>query len=550
MVDTVKLNNLNKKLFMLFLIIQPALELFESVFGDKKFVLAGVSFAVVLRYVMFLAMFVLAVIANFKRKAAKAFIAYIAACGVLCVLQYINLFNYDVVLYEGSIKKNILQVVWYAARYAIAVGVIFLVYLLKFDYKDLKITVSCAVAFVVLTIIITNVFRVDYIAYKYGSTDHPLGNIFSWFTSDINKDNWRLYTSRGLFSSGNSLASFLSLLLPVTAYVAFKEKKIWTFGLVLLHMLAMIMVGTRVATYGAVLLFIMVIFIWVFDLIFNKKKINKRFIYGSVAIVVVIAITLTVSPFISRIKAGEGLSTDYIENENTSNKDVLSSIIAVPSEPDSSQAASSSEISSSEVVSSEEPPEQSMTPEEIEKHNYEVKIDYIKKNHNAHSIQAMLIYFVYPLTEHTDFWFDLMTKVDFERRNSARKIKVLILEDVVKTKGDLLDRIVGIGGVSLYPETDIYSIYYYFGILGVALFLMPFIAVLVLAIINVLKRLVRRDFDPIRCVLILSLGFVLALSHLSGHTLLFSYVNIFVGLVCGMIVKDFINNRKMEEKNA
>ena len=48
MVDTVKLNNINKKLFMIFLIIQPALELFESVFGDKKFVLAGVSVAVVL----------------------------------------------------------------------------------------------------------------------------------------------------------------------------------------------------------------------------------------------------------------------------------------------------------------------------------------------------------------------------------------------------------------------------------------------------------------------------------------------------------------------
>ena len=525
MLNTSGINKFNKIFLMVFLILQPVFEMFSNVFGEEKFTLAGVSIAVVLKYAMFLVLFVLAVLPNIKRKAAKAFIGYIGACSIFVILQYINMHNYDVHIFEGSLKKSLVQCVWYATRYIIAIGIIFLVYLLEFDYKDFKTAVIFTMAIAVLSIIITNLLGMDYISYNYGSKDHPDGSLLSWFTSEI-EFNWRRFTSRGLFSSGNIIGSFLSVGLPATAYFAFKTKKIPLYILTFLQLVTMLMISTRIAVYGAVLLFVGSIGIWAFDLIFNKKKFELKNTLAIVAIIAAFGILFSVSPFYSRMKNGEGFDVNYTENENSNDENIEDLIIEMPDASDE---------------------ETGMNREEINLHNHKVKLDYIKNNFAYHSIHFSFIHSLYNYEEHTDFWFNLMTKVDFSKRNSSRKIKSLILQDIVETKGDILDKIVGIGGISIYPETDYVAMYCYLGVLGLILFLFPIIAILILSIIRVLIDLFKRKFDPFYYSLILSLGFILVTAYYSGHALSISFVNVYIGLFSGMLFKKLLIKKGSEE---
>lgn len=492
-----KLNSFNKKLFLAFLIVQPLIELFSDNMGDR-FTIAGVSVAVVLRYALFLVISVLAIFVNIKTKTAKLFIAFLFASGIFAVLQYINLKDCNIILYEGSIQKNILQVVWYVAKYVFAVGAIFLVRLLDFGRKELKTAVLGAAAIVVSVIVVTNIFNLDYMSYKFGSTDNPEGSILSWFYSDITKDNWRLFTSRGLFSSGNSLAAFLTLTLPVTVYISFKDKSNLTFILMFFQLVAMLLVSTKVSVFGAILLTVITLLIIVFGNIVRKRKFNILKWSITALIAVVFSVLFAFSPFFAML---DGIESEiYVEGENDN-----SALEGVS--PD----ANIGEISK------------------------EIKLEFIESNFDNQSIPKEYVYEFYDYTEHTDFWFELIRDVEFEKRNTGRKIKILILEDVVKTKGSVLDRLVGIGGVSLYPETDISYIYYSLGIFGVILFLAPFILVLLATIVKILFDLFKLRFSSLTVVLTLCLGFLLFASHFAGHALHFAYISVFVGIVAGML---------------
>ena len=82
-------------------------------------------------------------------------------------------------------------------------------------------------------------------------------------------------TSRGLYPSGNELSSFFVLLFPLTMWISLKEKKNYYFVFVLLQMISMLLVGTRIAVYGEIILCIGTFFIWILEKVFNKEKIQK-----------------------------------------------------------------------------------------------------------------------------------------------------------------------------------------------------------------------------------------------------------------------------------
>ena len=502
-----KLQAFNKRLFIIFLIIQPLIELFSDNFGDL-FTVAGISVAVVLRYALFLVISVLAIAVNIKTKTARLFIAFLFVSGIFAVLQYINLKDCNIILYEGSIQKNILQVIWYAAKYVFAVGAIFLVRLLDFGRKELKTAVLGAAAIVVSVIVVTNLFNLDYMSYGFGKADHPEGSILSWFCSDITKDNWRLFTSRGLFLTGNSLASFLTLTLPVTVYISFKDKSNLTFVLMFFQLVAMLLVSTKVSVFGAILLTVITLLIIVFGNIVRKRKFNILKWSITALIAVVFSVLFAFSPFSAML---DGIESDfYVEGENDNS--ALEGL-----DPDA----------------------------KIEEISQEVKLEFVKSNFANQSIPEQYVYELYDYTEHTDFWFELIRDVDFEKRDTGRKIKVLILEDVVKTKGSVLDRLVGIGGVSVYPETDISYIYYSTGIFGVFLFLAPFILVLLATIVKILFDLFKLRFSSLTVVLTLCLGFLLFVSYFAGHTFHLAYIGVFVGVVAGMLNDTLVNDLKV-----
>ncbi len=499
--DKNKIKLLNKKLLVVFLAIQPVLELILALFGDESFAICGISITTLIRYGLIGTIFLTAFFTNFNRKCSKIILVTLVVYGIFIGLHFINVRNYGTGLIASAI---------YLSKYIIPIIVAYLVYLLEFNYTDVKYSVLSAVTFTSGLIIITNLLGVDYISYSFNEGVHPAANFLKWFDYSFEYTDWRSLTSRGLFPSGNELSSLFALLLPMTVYISIKEKKHWCFAIVFLQMLSMLMVGTRVSVYGAVMLFIAVVALWIFDSILNKKRLNRQKIAGLAVVLVLFSIFFFSSPFKRRINVGEGMSNTYEEVENTN------------------------ELEDIEI--DESLPEDEKT--------YLRKIIYIEKSYSSQSIPANILYNVYDYTEHPDFWIDLIDNVDFEKRNNARKIKALILNDIKKNNNSPLDSLVGIGEALSYPEQDYIAQYYYLGIGGILLFLAPFLGVLMSGIVYLLINLLKRRFVLSYAVLTLSLGFIVIVAYLAGHVVEPVYINSFIAVTAGMLA-GFIRKDKI-----
>lgn len=490
-----KINTINKYLLVIFFILQPVLELALSLFSDKTFSIAGISIATLIRYSLIAFITILAIIANIKRKSTKFFIGILISYAVYIILHYYNIKNFDITILGTSMKKSFITASIYISKFIIPICLVYLVYILNFDYKSLKIVVLTVVAFVSLLIIITNLLGVDYVSYSFENNPHPVANIIKWFDANYKYDNWRDLTSRGLYPSGNELSSFFVLLFPLTIWISLKEKKNFYFLFVLFQMISMLLVGTRIAVYGEIVLLISTVFIWVLEKLLKKEKLEKSKIFSLLIVLAVFSLFFFNSPFLNRIKIGDGVINSYTKY-------------------DSPDVSTSENLDSSSLSN----------------------IEYIEKNYSAEGIPDELLYNTYNYLEHSDFWVHIIRDLDFSQRNNSRKLKTLILQDIENSKPGKLDELVGIGEIPIYPERDYVAQYYYIGILGILLFLLPLIILFIIFGLYNFIRLLAKKIDGFQLVLLLSFFFITATAYLSGHTLEPIYITSFIGLISGMML--------------
>lgn len=492
-----KINTINKYLLVIFFILQPILELILSLFGDKSFSIAGISIATLIRYGLISIIIILAIVANIKRKCTKIFIGVLITYAIYIVLHYYNIRNFDIIILNTSMHKSFITASIYISKFIIPVCLVYLVYILNFDYKFLKVTVLSVVMFVSLLTIITNLLGVDYVSYSFESNPHPAANIIKWFDSTYEYDNWRELTSRGLFPSGNELSSFYVLLLPLTVWISLKEKKNYYFIIVLIQMISMLLAGTRIAVYGEIILCIGTVFIWILEKLINKEKIEKTKIICLFLVLITFGIFFINSPFLNRIKIGDGITNTYSRKDPNSDTD------------------------------------SSTTDDDFKNLS---KFEYIEKHYSKEGIPKKLLYDTYSYLDHPDFWIHVIRELDFSQRNNSRKLKTLILQDIEITKPGSLDELVGIGEIPIYPERDYVAQYYYIGTLGIILFLLPFIIISLASGIYNFIRLFNKKLDGLSVVLLLTFFFITATAYLAGHTLEPTYITSFIGLVCGLLL--------------
>lgn len=499
-----KLNKINKYLLIIFFMLQPILELILSTFKNDKFTIAGMSIATLIRYGLLAVIIFIAVISNIKRKSTKMFIGLLVLYAVYIALHYINIRNFDSVILGTSMSKGFVTVAMYVSKFIVPVSIIYLVFILRFNYKDMKVCVLFVASFVALLIIITNLFGTDYVAYSFEDNPHLAGNIIKWFDKDFLYDDWRLLTSRGLYASGNELSSFFVVLLPIVFWISLKEKKSWYFVIALVQMISMLLIGTRISVYGAIILSVATLIIWFIHKLMNKQKIEKRKILFAGIVLIIFGIFFSFSPFMNRIKAGEGTINNYTTENKDKKKPKLS--------------------------------KEDNTPDRI----------FIKKNYSKELIPYSILTDTYNYLEHTEFWVHIINDVDMSKRNNSRKLKTLILDDIEKNKDGKTDKLVGIGEIPIYPERDFVAQYYYIGVLGIILFFAPFVIILIISLGYNFIKFVNKQLDGFQIVLILSLLFTICTAYLAGHVLEPIYINSFIGLVTGMLLIYLTERSKKE----
>lgn len=494
-----KINKINKYLLVAFLMLQPILELLLAVFKDNSFSIAGISVATLIRYGLFAVIMFMTVIPNLKRKSTKIFICALVVYVLYFAIHYINIRNFNLVIMGDNMQKGVFAAAIYISKFIIPISIVYFVYVLNFGYREIKNCVLFTSIFVSLVLIITNLCGIDYMAYSFEENEPVAANVIKWFDPNYKYDEWRMLTSRGVYPSGNELSSLFAVLLPVVIWIAFKEKRNYYFGFAIIQMIAMLLIGTRISVYGEIGVLILVSIIWLVDKIIKGEKNGKGKIIGIATITLVYLVFFLNSPFFHRILVGEGIDNSYSKEEKKETETELT-----------------------------------------EDDNTEDRI-YIKTHYFKAMIPKDMIVEKYNYLEHSEFWIYVIDNVDISQRNNARKLKTLILDDIKTNKNSRLDSLVGFGEIPIYPERDYIAQSYYIGVVGVIIFLLPFILLAIVSLIYNLIRFFGKRLDGDQVVSLLSLFIFFGTGYLAGHAIEPIYINSFIGLLSGFLVMKLIN---------
>ena len=172
----------------------------------------------------------------------------------------------------------------YDEVFYIATLLIPLCFVYAYEFCDLKETIlrnitMCISLFVSLPIVVSNLFMVGRTTYE---TDMA-GNIIDWFSLpfDATAHHPRNYATKFFFKEGNTIGILMTMVLPLMYYFFLKEKnkkKKTIIGiLIVFDSLTMMILGTRVAAYCALLIPPTVLIIHIFTRIIKTGTFNKWF---------------------------------------------------------------------------------------------------------------------------------------------------------------------------------------------------------------------------------------------------------------------------------
>ena len=143
--------------------------------------------------------------------------------------------------------------------------------------KKITVSLSCLTA---VPIFLSNLFVFGRSTYQ----GYTIANFFSWFSLPFNDNEFhpRKYASKFFFEEGNTIGVLLIITLPLLYYFFIrsekKNEKITLGSLIAVHSLSMIILSTRVATYGTVLVPAALFVIYIILFVLKYEKIRKSYL--------------------------------------------------------------------------------------------------------------------------------------------------------------------------------------------------------------------------------------------------------------------------------
>ena len=524
--NKIQLKEITKKIFIIFMIFQPLLDVYMVLFDDKIQIL-GVSLATIFRFGIVAIITILTMIYARKNKSTKFFLGYGILVCIYCIFHHINA-NKFIVNLNPTAVYNPLGEILYILRLCIPIALIYSIYNIKIEYKDIKKIVVGVVSIISLIILVSNLFKISYVSY---SLDNNVikDNMFSWFGEEKYNYYWKDLTSRGFFRSGNQLSGLLVLLLPIMIYIAVKEKKFLNWIILLMQLITMINISTRVSVVGGIAVLLMMIAFIAFDRILKNikcidiqkilqktKKQLKNFILTILTISMTILI-MYISPFNMRYKTGE-MNLDMISNNEVINN-----------------------------IKEDTKVEEEKIDDKDNKDNNN-KLEYIKANHGTSGVQPYYIIEKYPYTQDIEFWYDVLVNVPYHKKSDNRGIRSLLMKRIYELNNNPMDKFFGTSFTRLssfvWPERDYESQFYSLGICGILLFISPYFIILLFGAFMVFKN-IKSDFNIKNITYLISLALILMIAYFSGHVMNEIFVLVFISFVAGIILNNGMEKVKI-----
>ncbi len=262
------------RLILLFVAVQPLIDM-DYLFYEQLDALGLPRFSTVIRFLILPALVLWSFILREKNKKRTFGIALVY--GILFLVYFVLHCRQAEGLVErlwltDNFKFSMFQELTYCLTLCLPYAVIYICYHEHPDTAEWKSLVLFCAAIISIPIVVGDLYVFARSTY-YGDT---VGNFFSWFSGIYDWYHPRTLASKFFFNEGNTVGILLFMLLPLV-YACFaaetdRKKKWYIFGLIIVQSLAMQMLATRVATYGAVVMPLLFAGVYLIDALLLKHR--------------------------------------------------------------------------------------------------------------------------------------------------------------------------------------------------------------------------------------------------------------------------------------
>lgn len=397
--------------------------------------------------------------------------------------------------------------IFYLIRMFLPLAIIYFTKEISFSQQQLKLVTEWLSGLFAGTIVISNLFIISLRSYETGFIS---ANIFEWFfNSNIGYSHM---ASKGFFNFTNMVGAVLFMLLPMMLYYLLNDFDWKITTLTVIHALAMIELGTKVAALGLIsgIIACLIIYLVHCYLLHNAKK-NGKAVIAAILIEIASLAILPFGPAIQRynyeIKLAQQSDHDLSQEKYELNRGLL---------------RYSNDQQRDEFLRS-----------------------YIKENYYAYALNKKFVFKSYSYQYDPEFWLEIM-KEPGEMRMQNRHLEKAMLDRVVQTNNNHLDKYLGI---SFTRQTNIFNLerdfisqVYSLGWIGMLLFVGPYVAIALYGIIEWLRIKSARTY--LVSSLLLAIIFILFAAYYSGNVMDFLTASLILGFVEGNLLIQIKKNKK------
>ena len=336
----------------------------------------------------------------------------------------------------------------------------------QFYFKTIKIVI----AIISFSIVVLDFFKISYISYS-ANHDFVSHNFIDYF---LYTGDYKLISGRGWFDSANELSAIMLMLFPINIHILYNEKKKINYILFGFQFLSMIILGTRTAAYGSVMIFGLSLCVYIVLVRLKKEKMDKIFLQNFFVIGIVLTAYMTISPFMF------GRINDSSYDFSIKNQEAYDELTNL----------------------------NNLNEEELDAIMVKYRDEYLIN-------EAFLK--MYPFSGDREFWLNVARR-DKAINNNSRVMKKDIIARIKERNNNKLDSYLGMGYTLNFMdiERDYVYQYYLFGITGLILFICPYFFIIVYLIFEALKNF-KNHFNFMTYLKIMSPLLGLTIAYLSGH---------------------------------
>ena len=514
-----KINHYNKIVLAIFLLIQPIFNIIRTrvVYDIQLF---GLSFFESVNVFLLGVSLILTFIVNYKnKKFLRTFMIFSFTFVLYSIFHYINIMKFDLSIYEFAEPSFFVETYYLIITFAVPVLYCILLIYSNFSKNEILKLIKILVFIITNVIVISDILSISYTA--YGEDDVIADSIFKWFNfKNTGYYSYYKITSRGLFYSANQLSAMLFMMAPIIMYSAYENKKKFDYYLLFMISLSMLMIGTKTASIGIILIYLMFIILWIFFRVIKKesKKITS--------IIIMFVITICIfcySPLSHnlryRINGGTAMSSlQQIEKNNSSatkeQKEILDQYNNF----------------------------KKLKCEDLDASNKNKFKTFLTKNLSFMGIPNYIVN-SYSVSKHIDFWCEYVTH---NKSSDFRNLKTSILANIYNENNNEYDKWLGMGHTLnyIYTESDYTYQFYHYGIIGMVVLFGFYIYYIILYLYRILKNR-KHDFNFKNIISISGPILIFGVAYFSGHVL----ERLFPLVVLSLLISYNLITKEEDESN-